>query len=94
MRLVIACVLAFAAVALAQNETDYVFVPGGWRMHKSCVHRVPSGTLLNRDNYPRCQFAAIPPNAQIYATDASVSAAAVTVTDACLNSGLLRRRGV
>lgn len=45
--------LATAATLAAAWPADYVIVPGG-RTHKSCVHEVPEGALLEETTLPLC----------------------------------------
>jgi hypothetical protein len=62
--------VAFIAVAhAAYNESDWINVPGGYLMHKSCVHEVPDGVVVDVGSNDPCKYPARRPNAQIYAID-------------------------
>jgi hypothetical protein len=51
------CAIAFACYVFAEENAeidaallrDYVKVPGGRSLHKSCVHHAPEGSIVSRD---------------------------------------------
>jgi hypothetical protein len=69
MRILIAAALV-AVVASLEIPDGYMIVPGGMMLHKSCVHQVPNGFLVD-ENFDRpCPYPAkLAPNDQIYAID-------------------------
>jgi len=48
---------------------EYVRTPGGWSIHKYCVHHVSNGHRIDMDKIRDCPFRARAPEAQVYAID-------------------------
>jgi len=70
MKLAVALVFALAVVVSASDADDWVRVPGGHSHHKSCVHEVHDGFLVDVDTVPPCKFVKpAAPEIQIYAID-------------------------
>jgi len=81
---VLLCLVAVASATIlpplpagSADDGDYMPVPGGLMLHKSCVHEVPDGYVVD-GSVPRapCKFPARQPNAQIYAIDTHFSSSA------------------
>jgi len=57
------------------GEGDWLRVPGGSVIHRTCIHEVENGALIDEHTLPPCQFRNPPPemlaqpNAQIYSID-------------------------
>jgi hypothetical protein len=74
--LVVAAIVAIIAIAatgiqaLDTNPANWVRVPGGHTIHKSCLHEVPHGTIIDADAPSKCTEI-MPPNenVQLYAID-------------------------
>jgi len=67
--LLLCCVAVAFAGTINPSIEDYMPVPGGWLMHKDCVHEVPDGYTVGSENRSPCTFPALQNNAQIYAID-------------------------
>jgi len=72
-------VLLLAVTAYA--ESDWVSVPGGLMLHKSCIHSVPDGTLVDDSFNDTCAYPAKQSNAQVYAIDVHFTASSGIMTD-------------
>lgn len=64
--LLVVCLLGGSTVFAQPRDEDFLPVPGGRRFHKSCVHKLPDGALLegrqvsvggiNVEEFPACAF--------------------------------------
>jgi len=71
LALALALLALCGGVAAIESETEWVPVPGGNLLHRTCVHEVPDGFLVDENSLPPCQFknAMSNPGIQIYAID-------------------------
>jgi len=79
----VVCVVAVCARSVQEHapseadllgEGEWIRVPGGAIIHRTCIHQVESGTLVDEHTFPPCQFRTPPPemmepNIQIYSID-------------------------
>jgi len=72
---------ALLVSCFAQSESDWVHVPGGWIMHKSCIYEMPEGKVLDFEEIKdrKCEYAARAPEAQVYAMDTEWKVGGVAV---------------
>jgi len=76
--------LALVAACTAQLNDGYVRVPGGLMLHKSCVHAVPEGVVVDDSFNQTCKYPARQAdsaNGQIYALDVHFTASSGIMTD-------------
>jgi len=67
--LALVCLLV-VAVAAYESESEWVRVPGGATIHKSCIHEVPSGSTVDVSSLPPCLNRRPPSETiQIYSID-------------------------
>jgi len=71
------------AIVNAIPNSDWEYVPGGLMMHKSCIHEVPSGQLIENHMYrdEDCEFEAKQiPDIQFYPMQANYQPPSGTIT--------------
>jgi len=67
--LVVLLAVGCFVAARPSRKSDWVRVPGGVMLHRSCVHIVPNGFVVSEATSKPCKYKARYPNEQIYAID-------------------------
>jgi len=80
--LVAVVVLFVVGVCAMESAEEWIRVPGGHTLHRSCIHEVRSGETVDVENLPRCMFRRpITEDVQVYAIDTHWTTTDVIMTE-------------